>query len=434
MFGKIIRSFHKTVVMQRIETFVIPQPGEGIAEVEIVQWLVKPGQKVKEFQLLCEARSDKGFIEYKSPFEGVIQEILYAPSQLALIGTGLYKIDIQGEIGINDSKVNKNEMLAHKPEPAINKSSSNQILPSNEKEEAPGKYLLAPSARHLAMSQKIDLSKVQATGKGGRILKEDIINYLSSSLTKSVALEQPATNFIDRSPDILSDFSSTKLTPLQRGMLKSMTSSLTIPHLTYCEDVYMDRLISLRNQFKIFHKDLKLTYMPFFIKFLSIAMIDFPIANSILHESSFEYTIKGSHNICFAMDSPLGLIVPNVKNVQELSILEIAVEMARLQGLGTAGKLGEADLQGGTVSLSNIGSIGGTVVAPVIMPPQVFIGAFGSIRNRIEKSKGVFIEKSVIATSWSADHRLIDGATTARIVAKWKEIVEDPMLMIMHLK
>jgi Pyruvate/2-oxoglutarate dehydrogenase complex, dihydrolipoamide acyltransferase (E2) component, and related enzymes len=196
----------------------------------------------------------------------------------------------------------------------------------------------------------------------------------------------------------------------------------------------MEQLTEIRQQLKKTLKDVKLTYMPFFMKALSLAILDYPIINSSLLDSKNEYILKSSHNISFAMDTPLGLVVPNIKNVESKSILEIASEMSRIQELGQKGRLSDNDLSDGTVALSNIGSIGGTYAAPVILPPQVFIGALGTIRPRLEKVDGIITEKNILATSWSADHRIIDGATTARFVARWKALIENPSLMLLHLK
>jgi 2-oxoisovalerate dehydrogenase E2 component (dihydrolipoyl transacylase) len=156
--------------------------------------------------------------------------------------------------------------------------------------------------------------------------------------------------------------------------------------------------------------------------------------NSIFHDPKSEYTLISSHNVSFAMDSPFGLIVPNIKDVQTKSIYEISQEMSRITDLGAKGKLTDVDLKGGTIALSNIGTIGGTYTSPVILPPQVFIGALGATRPVLEKVAGNIEEKMVLKTSWSADHRLLDGATTARFVARWKALIENPSLMLLHLK
>ena len=423
IFG-LARAISKSVLMKRIETFLIPQPGEGIAEVEIIQWLVKPEQHVKEFQILCEARTDKGFIEYKSPFQGKILEIYHKDAEIAKIGDPLFKIDVPDALDSVESSI---------PVESPKKPAESEKTPHIQS----NKVLTTPAIRFQAKQNNIDLSLVTPTGKDGRILKEDLLNYLESKkTTEKPFVEDQKSADPPSIPKVFVNSQDTivKMSPIQRGMLKSMTEALLIPHLTYSEDVYMEQLTEIRQQLKKTLKDVKLTYMPFFMKALSLAILDYPIINSSLLDSKNEYILKSSHNISFAMDTPLGLVVPNIKNVESKSILEIASEMSRIQELGQKGRLSDNDLSDGTVALSNIGSIGGTYAAPVILPPQVFIGALGTIRPRLEKVDGIITEKNILATSWSADHRIIDGATTARFVARWKALIENPSLMLLHLK
>ena len=423
IFG-LARAISKSVLMKRIETFLIPQPGEGIAEVEIIQWLVKPEQHVKEFQILCEARTDKGFIEYKSPFQGKILEIYHKDAEIAKIGDPLFKIDVPDASDSVESSI---------PVESPKKPAESEKKPHIQS----NKVLTTPAIRFQAKQNNIDLSLVTPTGKDGRILKEDLLNYLESKkTTEKPFVEDQKSADPPSIPKVFVNSQDTivKMSPIQRGMLKSMTEALLIPHLTYSEDVYMEQLTEIRQQLKKTLKDVKLTYMPFFMKALSLAILDYPIINSSLLDSKNEYILKSSHNISFAMDTPLGLVVPNIKNVESKSILEIASEMSRIQELGQKGRLSDNDLSDGTVALSNIGSIGGTYAAPVILPPQVFIGALGTIRPRLEKVDGIITEKNILATSWSADHRIIDGATTARFVARWKALIENPSLMLLHLK
>lgn len=408
------RFFRRSSLLNRLETFIIPQPGEGIAEVAIQNWLVKPGEEVKEYQILCEARSDKGFIEYKSPFDGKITEFLYKVDQMAPIGAPLFKIEVDDDKYPAKGAAIKEEPLALNKDTTVHKAVDNS------------KVLATPSVRHIAKQKGIDISTISATGRDGRVLKEDLLRHL----------ERPSHVTPPSRPDIQlsAEDKVLKLSPLQKAMFKSMTEALSIPHLTYCEDVYMDNLIELRRQLKTSVTDIKITFMPFLMKALSLAIYDYPIINSSFTNNYTEFVLKASHNISFAMDSSSGLIVPNVKNCQSMSIYEIAAAMHRLQDLGAKNKISTQDLEAGTICLSNIGSIGGTYTSPIIMSPQVIIGGLGAIRPRLEKFKGEIIERQVLMTSWSADHRLLDGATVARFVARWKELIENPSLMLLHLK
>lgn len=165
----------------------------------------------------------------------------------------------------------------------------------------------------------------------------------------------------------------------------------------------------------------------------SLALTQFPELNATCNPEASEVIHRASHNLGIAMDTPRGLIVPNVKNCQNLSIFDIAAELKRLMALAADGKLGDADLQAGTFSLSNIGAIGGTYASPVIMPPQVAIGALGKMQRVpvfVDGTSDAVTAGYVMNVSWSADHRVVDGATMARFSNLWKQYLEDPISMV----
>lgn len=218
-----------------------------------------------------------------------------------------------------------------------------------------------------------------------------------------------------------------------------MNASLSIPHFGYCDEIEMTQAMNMRRRLQ--HAEdaartaedpatTKVTLMPIMLKAASLALREYPILNASLSEDLTEITQHAAHNIGVAMDTSKGLLVPVIKNVQHLSIFEIAQELSRLQQLGSAGKLGGDDLSGATFSLSNIGSIGGTYAAPVIAKPQVAIGAIGKIQKlpRFDENDDV-VAARVMQISWAADHRVIDGATMARFSNRMKAFLEEPMLM-----
>lgn len=224
-------------------------------------------------------------------------------------------------------------------------------------------------------------------------------------------------------------------------MFKAMTKSLSIPHFLYSDEIHLDPLVRARS---IINRSLnndphlhKVSYMPFVIKAVSQSLDAHPLLNSRLELDSEkpQLIMRPQHNIGVAMDTPLGLLVPNVKNVGSLNILEIAKELNRLQAAGTGGKLAPADLQGGTITVSNIGNIGGTVVAPVIVTSEVAILGMGRARTvPAFNDVGAVVPKMVVNFSWSADHRVVDGATMAKMAAMVKSFIEEPELMLARMK
>nr|XP_060477313.1 lipoamide acyltransferase component of branched-chain alpha-keto acid dehydrogenase complex, mitochondrial [Panthera onca] len=313
------------------------------------------------------------------------------------------------------------------------------------------KTLATPAVRRLAMENNIKLSEVVGSGKDGRILKEDILNYLEKQ-TGAILPPSPKAEIVppppkpkDRTipvpiskPPVFTGKDKTEpIKGFHKAMVKTMSVALKIPHFGYCDEVDLTELVKLREELKpiAFARGIKLSFLPFFLKAASLGLLQFPILNASVDENCQNITYKASHNIGIAMDTEQGLIVPNVKNVQICSIFEIATELNRLQKLGSAGQLSTTDLTGGTFTLSNIGSIGGTYAKPVILPPEVAIGALGSIKVLPRfNEKGEVFKAQIMNVSWSADHRIIDGATMSRFSNLWKSYLENPAFMLLDLK
>lgn len=225
-------------------------------------------------------------------------------------------------------------------------------------------------------------------------------------------------------------------------MFKTMTRSLSIPHFLYTDELNVTALSLLRHHVNTQLSSAnqpKLSYLPFLIKALSLALDSYPILNARVDtdtDASRPYLVmRSTHNIGIAMDTPQGLIVPNVKNANTLSIVDIASEIQRLQSLALASKLTPADLTGGTITVSNIGSIGGTYVAPILVSSEVAILGMG--KKRVLPAfdeEGKVVEREVMNLSWSADHRVVDGATVARCAEVVRGFVERPEGMVVRLR
>eukprot|EP00903_Cladosiphon_okamuranus_P006580 g6428.t1 len=222
---------------------------------------------------------------------------------------------------------------------------------------------------------------------------------------------------------------------VQRAMMEAMQRALEVPHMTFCDEVHADRLGQLRSDLKeaAERRGVRLSYLPLIVKATSMALTAFPTLNASLSEDKTCLLQHPSHNIGVAMDTAKGLLVPCIPAVEEMSVLDIAEELNTLQKLGTAGKLGEAELTGTTFTLSNIGSIGGTYASPVLLHPQVCIGALGRMQ-RVPRFDPMDTDKVVAArvfpVSWSADHRVVDGGTLARFSNTWKAYLQNPALML----
>ena len=321
--------------------------------------------------------------------------------------------------------------------------------------------MAAPAVRRLATEHGVNITEVSGSGKDGRVLKEDINNYIEQRKemeTGSIKSPIKQPSYVDAKtvkpkPDIIpspplapikpiSLLTSTedKTVPVKgitKAMMKAMSEALAIPHFGYCDEIEITKLVEVRSRLKspCLERGIKLSYMPFFVKACSMALAHHPSINSHFNFDQETITYKADHNIGVAMDTAQGLLVPNIKKVQFLSVFEIAQELNRLQELGWAGKLGESDLKGGTFALSNIGSIGGTYAKPVIFPPQVAIGAIGKVQvlPRFSEHDQV-IKAHIVKVSFSADHRVLDGATVARFSNRMKDYLEEPASMVLDLR
>jgi 2-oxoisovalerate dehydrogenase E2 component (dihydrolipoyl transacylase) len=431
--------------------FKLADIGEGISEVEITEWFVKVGDKIDEFDRLCEVQSDKATVEITSPHECTIQSLEYAVGDMAKVGTPLLHMVIEGE----DAPAAAPAAAAAAAVPAAAASSG---APSAAAAATGGKVLATPATRHMAKQHNLDLGTVAGTGRDGRVTKEDVLAYMSGA-APAVAAAAPAVAAAAPAAAAPAAPAAAPAAPLPAATLKSvaplaedriepikgirkamfaqMTAALSVPSFGFADEVCMDELMALRKVLKPMaaaHGVPNFTLMPLLVKATSLALSEHPLLNSQISADGKQLAYKAAHNIGVAMDTPSGLLVPNIKNVQQRTLLSIALELARLAADAKAGKLQPADLKGGTFTLSNIGNLGGTYTGPVINLPEVAIAGMGKIRPTPRyNAEGELVKEAVMQISWSGDHRVIDGAAMARFSNSWIGYLETPGTMLLHL-
>ena len=400
--------------------FILPDIGEGIVECEVIEWKVKVGDLIEEDQIIVDVSTDKAIVEIPSMYNGLVTHLFYAQGEIATVNSPLFSIEIENieasaaAVPENDAQIQAQD----RPEQLSSPTRSSLVASIN-----PDSVLSTPAVRKMAREHDLDLAAIVGTGKQGRVLKEDVLNYLS--MDKAVISPQYASNDSDRIEVI-------------KGVRKIMGERMgeavsTIPHFTYMDEMDVTELMHTRQLLKDAYgsEDLKMTLMPLFIKALSLAMIEFPIINSRTNDDYTELTYIKSHNIGMAVDGQTGLLVPNIKNVQTLGLLAIAREVTRLTEAARSGKINPQELAGGTVTISNIGTIGGTMATPIIPKPSVAIVALGKIQTlpRFDEHGNV-VARKIITLSWSGDHRIIDGGTIARFNNLWMRYLQNPALML----
>ncbi|KAL4570336.1 hypothetical protein LXL04_025988 [Taraxacum kok-saghyz] len=413
----------------------LAQTGEGIAECELLKWFVLEGEQVEEYQPLCEVQSDKATIEITSRYKGKVSKILHTPGDIIKVGETLLQLSVDESAVVTI------------PSDASTDSDASDEQKLEFKKTHGNENLSTPAVRSLAKQHGIDLDDVIGSGKNGRILKEDVLNYgiekgtiedkpASFNPTSIEPMSGPEEKLQEMAESLYQDkiFS---LRAYQRAMVKSMTAAASVPHFHYVEEINCDGLMELKSAFQKENTDpdIKFTFLPVLIKSLSMALTTHPLVNSTFNLENYEVTLKGSHNIGIAMATPSGLVVPNIKNVQSLSILEITKELSRLIKLAMTNKLPPSDISGGTITLSNIGSIGGKFGSPLINVPEVAIIALGKIQKVATfKDDGTIYPVSLMTVNIAADHRILDGANVALFCKEWKMYIEKPELLLLHMR
>ncbi|KAH0548699.1 lipoamide acyltransferase component of branched-chain alpha-keto acid dehydrogenase complex, mitochondrial [Cotesia glomerata] len=414
--------------------FKLSDIGEGIKEVTVKEWFVKPGDKVSQFDNICEVQSDKASVTITSRYDGQIKALHYKVEEVALVGDALVDIELPDDtsqevaspgLGVNEQTISPPD----KHNIIQSKGATNEFSETNPGENFNNnKILTTPAVRRLAAENNIDLKEVPATGKAGRILKEDFLDFLDKDSGKFI---KPEGNHQEGEHG--GDPQIVPLMGYQKHMWKTMSQSRNIPHFVYCDECDITKLVELRNESKDYleNQGISLSFTPFFVKATSKALEKYPRLNSWLDEQAQALKTFKTHNISLAMDTPQGLVVPNIKDVRNLTIADIARELNRLQAFGQKAAFPLNDVTGGTFSLSNIGAIGGTYAKPMILPPQIIIGVIGKLQKlpRFDKN-GTIKSANIICVSWAADHRVVDGATVARFSNLWKFYLENPSLLM----
>ena len=450
---------------KHIEDFILPDIGEGIVECEIVKWNVAEGDEIEEDQAVVEVMTDKAVVEIPAKNAGTVHRLYYAQGDIAKVHSALFALEVAGEVTTTSGTDDESPSANNNASSVVSQSSVNtqtngssqqsaQIAPSKFSDgeyEPPiaieGKVLASPAVRRVAREKNIDLSTVEGSGKKGRILKSDVLNLQHSNVDTSSQNSRssaPSSSTAEKgdlnstSTVLKGSVRTEKVRGIQAAMAKQMSASVyTIPHFTVSDELVMDNLMSLRKLLKpeFEAKNVKLSFMPFFVKAMSLALNEFPVINSQLNEDATEISYFTDHNIGFAVDSKIGLLVPNIKRVQDLSLLDIAVQMQVIIEQARAGRVAGEHLKGGTISISNIGAIGGITATPVINKPEAAIVALGKTQKlpRFD-DEGNVSAQNIMAVNWSGDHRIIDGATMVRFNNLWMSYLTQPEKMLMHLK
>ncbi|GGW23233.1 2-oxo acid dehydrogenase subunit E2 [Vreelandella hamiltonii] len=429
--------------------FLLPDIGEGIVECEVVEWRVAEGDTIEEDQPIVEVMTDKALVEITAPEAGTVTKLYVPQGKIAKVHAPLYAY--QGaEEGAKESaeevakKSSENTRSPASDAADISKTPPSAPSPSVEQSTpqcptegpaCPVKTPASPAVRRLVREHRLVLADIAGSGKDGRVLKEDVLAHVKSShaAPSDTAHHTQGKLAVGQSGPARVEPLRGVRAVMARRMVEAAT---TIPHFHYGEEVDVTELLALRERLKPRVEALgeRLTLMPFFMKALALAVAEHPILNAQLNAEGDELHYFAQCNIGMAVDSKAGLLVPNVKAVEQLSLLDIAKEVSRLTQAAREGRVDQADLKGGTISISNIGALGGTYAAPIINAPEAAIVAIGKTQwlPRFD-AEGAVQRRAIMTVTWAGDHRFIDGGTIARFCNHWKASLEAPETMLLHL-
>jgi pyruvate dehydrogenase E2 component (dihydrolipoamide acetyltransferase) len=425
--------------------FKLPDIGEGIHEGEIVKWFVKPGDEVKEDDILLEVQNDKAVVEIPSPVEGKILELKVTEGTVAIVGDVLVTIDYDGEIPASAHGHHDEE---EETAPTVTETKEEVFTEVVTEVDESRRIIAMPSVRKYAREKGIDIRKVNGTGNNGRILKVDIDNFgtatpktVAESTTTEAkpvsenkgASEKKAVKPYEAVHGELE--TREKMSGIRKAISNAMVNSKhTAPHVTLMDEIDVTDLVLHRKKFKgiAADKGIKLTYLPYVVKALTSALREYPTLNASIDDVNEEVVYKHYYNIGIAADTEKGLLVPVVKDADRKSIFKISAEISELATSARDGKLSPDKMKGGSCTITNIGSAGGQWFTPVINHPEVAILGIGRIAEKPVVKNGEIVVAPVLALSLSFDHRLIDGATAQNALNHIKRLLNDPQLLVME--
>jgi pyruvate dehydrogenase E2 component (dihydrolipoamide acetyltransferase) len=402
--------------------FRLPDVGEGLAEAEIVRWLVQPGERVKLDDPLLEIETDKAIVEVPSPVAGTVVSYGGAPGDTLHVGEILAIIDRQDSAS---------PVAAVAPEPP---QAGNGMTPSPTR-----RPLATPAVRKLARDLGVDLAKVEASGANGRISADDVQEAAARSSGSGRAAPARDETKPVRQATATAEQPDDERVPL-RGLRKRIAEAMaqswrTIPHITGMDEIDASELVAVRERLRapLEQQGVHLSYLPIIVKAVVAALKLHPTVNASLDEASEEIVFHHQYNIGIATATPEGLIVPVVRDADRKTIRQLAVEIHDMSEQARERSIGLAALQGGTFTITNFGSLGGWLGTPIIRPGEAAILGVGRIQDRPWAVDGRIEVRPILALSFSADHRLIDGDVSTAFMRTLSGFLSQPLSLFAEL-
>jgi pyruvate dehydrogenase E2 component (dihydrolipoamide acetyltransferase) len=392
--------------------FRFPDVGEGIAEGQLVRWLVAVGDTVRADQTLAEIETDKAVVEIPSPRTGTVMRLGVGEGDTIQVG------EILVVIGENDDVTAPSEPSAASVSVVGALPATHTVLPpppemaaSAVSDASPTRILAIPSVRKLARELGVDLTQVRPTGPRGRIRREDVLQATSPAPATVV----PAA--AERASERQGEETLQPLPNLRRTIAEAMVraASTAVP-ITTTDETDVTELVALRQRSNVAAEGVHVTLLPFMMKAVVAALRLHPMLNATLDEDLRHLRLKHAYHLGIATDTPDGLVVPVVRHVDQKTILTLAQELQQLTALARERRIALADLRGGTFTISNYGAIGGLFATPMLHLPQVAILGVGRLIDKPVVHEGEIAVRTMLPLSLTFDHRAMDGAHAQRFL------------------
>ncbi|HEN8707955.1 dihydrolipoamide acetyltransferase family protein [Pseudomonas sp. GD03862] len=421
-------------------THVIKMPdiGEGIAQVELVEWFVKVGDIIAEDQVVADVMTDKATVEIPSPVSGKVLALGGQPGEVMAVGSELIRIEVEGSGNHVDVPQPKPveppaAPIAAKPEPQKDVKPAVYQAPANH-EAAPivprqpgDKPLASPAVRKRALDAGIELRYVHGSGPAGRILHEDLDAFMS----------KPQSN-AGQAPDGYAKRTDSEQVPvigLRRKIAQRMQDAKRrVAHFSYVEEIDVTALEALRQQLNSKHGDSrgKLTLLPFLVRALVVALRDFPQINATYDDEAQIITRHGAVHVGIATQGDNGLMVPVLRHAEAGSLWANAGEISRLANAARNNKASREELSGSTITLTSLGALGGIVSTPVVNTPEVAIVGVNRMVERPVVIDGQIVVRKMMNLSSSFDHRVVDGMDAALFIQAVRGLLEQPACLFVE--
>ena len=399
----------------------MPDIGEGIAQVELVEWFVKVGDTVSEDQVLADVMTDKATVEIPSSVAGTVMALGGQPGEVMAVGSELIRIEVQGDGNHRDAEPAP-PPAGLLPDPAPVTSAPIEAPAADAEPVEPMRPLASPAVRKRAREEGIDLQQLRGTGPAGRIRHADLDAFLEQ--------RQPVHQA--RAPR--QDEKRVPVIGLRRRIAQRMQEAKRqVAHFSYVEEIDVTALEALRADINTkWGADRgKLTLLPLLIRALVVALRDFPQINAHYDDQQQVITQYGAVHVGVATQSDNGLMVPVLKHAEAMDLWRTATEINRLAVAARTGKASREELMGSTITLTSLGALGGIVSTPVINQPEVAIVGVNRIVERPMVVGGQIVVRKMMNLSSSFDHRVVDGMDAARFIQAVRALLEQPAMLFL---